>query len=154
MKGITPIISIIILLLLTVGLAATAWTYMANYLTGITAKNIEISTQKCVTGRGTNAGEDAMAVIHNMGTATINVTNDITIWDKNGFAVPDVGINWTTIEGGVISDISPGRYGKVNIDCCGGTGAQELTGQGDCPKTCTYDILVGGRVNTVTVYCP
>ena len=35
-KGITPIIAIIILLMITIGLAALAWTYLSGFLTGYT----------------------------------------------------------------------------------------------------------------------
>lgn len=140
MKGITTIISIIILLLLTVGLAATAWTYMSNYLTGIIAKNIEISTQKCVSGA---AGKDAMAIAHNMGTSNITIANDVTILNEQGNVVS--GASWTTIQGGSINVIEPGRYGKVNIPCCSGA---------TCPKTCTFDMVIGGRTQTITIYCP
>ncbi|UCC92087.1 MAG: hypothetical protein JSV39_02405 [Candidatus Aenigmatarchaeota archaeon] len=137
MKGITPIISIIILLLITVGLAAAAWTYMGNYLTTLTAKSIEIPTQKCI-------GGDAMAVIHNMGTATITLANDVTVWNDQGNVVPDASISWEDLSGAVITQIEAGKYGKVEITCCAA----------DCPKTCSFDLIIAGRTNTITTYCP
>ncbi len=138
MKGITPIISIIILLLVTVGLAAAAWTYMSNYLTTLTAKTVEIPTQKCVNG------EDVMAIVHNMGTSKITMANDVTILDDTGGSVTGT---WTEVGSPtIIADIDPGGYGKVTIvGCCVGAA---------CPKTCTYSFVVAGRSQTVTVYCP
>lgn len=135
MKGITPIISIIILLLITVGLAATAWTYMGNYLTTLTAKSIEIPTQKCIDG-------DAMAVIHNMGTAKITFANDVTIWNELGNVI--TGETWTDLDNTAITELGPGKYGKVMISCC----------VADCPKTCSFDLIVAGRANAITIYCP
>lgn len=146
MKGITPIISIIILLLLTVGMAAAAWSYMTTYFSSITAKTIEISMQKCVSGAG---GQDVLAVIRNMGTATIDIGDDIVIWDRGGNVVDPANIAWADIYGNPLTPpndkIEPGRDAKVNIYCCVGSG---------CPRTCTYDIIIGGRSQTATAYCP
>jgi flagellin-like protein len=104
MKAITPIISIIILLLITVGLAAAAWTYMDNYLRTLTAKNIEVSTQKCITGAG---GKEVMAIVHNMGTATITMANDVVILDETGGVVSG---SWTNLDPGTsITEIEAGK---------------------------------------------
>jgi len=137
MKGITPIISIIILLMITVGLAAAAWSYMLTYMESLTAKSIEISMQKCADG-------DALAVVHNMGTAKITIASDVVIWDKDGDLVSG-GIDWEDLQGTDITEIDAGKYGKVTIACC--TGAA-------CPKTCTFDIVVAGRSRPITVFCP
>ena len=140
MKGITPIISIIILLLVTVGLAAAAWTYMNNYLLTLTSKTIEIPHQTCVNG------EDVLAVVHNMGTTNININNDVRIWDNAGN--PVLGATWEDLDGGVITDIPAGDYARATVNCCtSGAG-------GDCPKTCAFQFVVAGRAQPVTVYCP
>ena len=137
-KGITPIISIIILLLITVGMAATAWTYMSNYMTTLTAKVLEVPTQKCI------GGENAMAIVHNIGTAKISIANDVLLMDSDGDAA--VGI-WENLDGTVITEIDSGGYGKLTIAGCCTSGV-------DCPKTCKYDIIVGGRSNEISSYCP
>ncbi|MEE9322926.1 MAG: archaellin/type IV pilin N-terminal domain-containing protein [Candidatus Aenigmarchaeota archaeon] len=137
MKGITPIISIIILLLITVGLAASAWTYMGNYLTTLTAKSIEISTQKCL-------NDDAFVIIHNMGTARI-AEGEITIWDDTAASVT---VDLEDLSGTDITEIVAGKYGRIHMDCCGG--ATEPA----CPSTCSFEVVVAGRANPVTVYCP
>ena len=41
-KGITPVISIIILLLITISLAGAGWTYMSGYYEAMTAKSFSI----------------------------------------------------------------------------------------------------------------
>jgi flagellin-like protein len=141
MKGITPIISIIILLLITVGLAAAAWTYMGNYLTTLTAKNIEIPTQKCVNGR------DVMVIAHNMGTEVINVDNDILVMNGS-IALGDADITWCNLNqdcsSETLTSLDSGGYGKAVISGCTTTS----------PRTCTYEFVVAGRSQTVTVYCP
>ena len=138
--------TIIILLLLTVAMAAAAWSYMTVYFSGITAKTIEISMQKCVSSAG---DQDVLAVVRNMGTATIDIGNDIVIWDKEANVVDPTNIAWADIYGTSLTPpndkIEPGRDVKVNIFCCSGSG---------CPKTCTYDIIIGGRSQTATAYCP
>lgn len=141
MKGITPIISIIILLLITVGLAAAAWTYMGNYLTTLTAKNIEIPTQKCVNG------QDVMVIVHNMGTEAINADNDILVMNGS-IALADADITWCNLNedcsSETLTSIDSGGYGKAIIAGCTTTS----------PRTCTYEFVVAGRSQTVTVYCP
>lgn len=61
-KGITPIIAIIVLLLITVALAGGAWTFMQGYWEAMTGKTI-----KMVFGSGINN----RVMISNMGTKTI-----------------------------------------------------------------------------------
>jgi len=138
MKGITPIISIIILLLITVGLAAAAWSYMGNYMTTLTAKVIEIPTQICVNGT------DAMALIHNMGTASINVgaNSDITVLKSDGSAVTPT---WTEVGSyTTVTRIEAGGYARATIANCAGS----------TPKRCSYDFIIAGRSQKVTVDCP
>lgn len=134
MKGITPIVSIIILLLLTIGLAAAAWTYMSNIFTGITAKAIEISSQFCV--QGTNA----VIIVRNIGTDNIN-TNEITTLDaETGNSVTGT---WNTVDGNPLTTITPGGQAKLTISC---------TSSGT-PKTCSYNLILGGRTQKAIVYC-
>ncbi|MEM5812607.1 MAG: archaellin/type IV pilin N-terminal domain-containing protein [Candidatus Aenigmatarchaeota archaeon] len=67
-KGITPIIAVIILLLITVALAGMAWVFMSGYFTGMTAKNIQLIDYSC-------AGGTARVVFRNAGTSTITLVN-------------------------------------------------------------------------------
>ena len=144
MKGITPIISIIILLLITVGLAAAAWTYMGNYFSSITAKTIEIPTQKCINGK------DVMVVVHNMGTQNVStVTTDIVILNGS-VSLSTTEIAWCKLDDpctkgtNTKNSIEPGGFAKAVIYDCA---------VGGFTKTCTYDFVVAGRTQSATVYC-
>jgi flagellin-like protein len=141
MKGITPIISVIILLLITVGLAAAAWTYMGNFFSSITAKTIEIPTQKCI--NGTNV----MTIIHNMGTESISLTNDVVVL-SNG--MPVIPVWWCSVSGMCdgndnITSVQAGGFAKAIIKNCVTTPGQA--------KTCNYDFVVASRTQSVNVYC-
>ena len=144
MKGITPIISIIILLLITIGLAYAAWTYMATIMSSLTDKNIELPTQKCVNG------EDVLAIVHSIGTKKITILNDIIIMNGS-LVVSDPNAVWCAVDGTCteateLLDMEPGSYAKVTIPCC-------TTGV-DCPRTCSYELIISGRAQSVNVYCP
>jgi flagellin-like protein len=72
MKGITPIISIIILLLITIGLASAAWTYMSGYMNNLISRTLDVTPASCIGGTQVtflvrNAGTN------NVGTTSINV---------------------------------------------------------------------------------
>ena len=62
-KAITPVISIIILLLITISLAGTGWTYMSGYYEAMTAKTIKLV-------EGSARGNEIM--ILNIGTSEID----------------------------------------------------------------------------------
>ncbi|MCX6814236.1 MAG: hypothetical protein NTY20_01085 [Candidatus Aenigmarchaeota archaeon] len=67
-KGITPIIAVIILLLITVALAGMAWTFLSGYFTGMTAQNIQLVDYSC-------SGGTARVIIRNAGTQTITMAS-------------------------------------------------------------------------------
>ena len=46
-KGITPVIAIIVLLLITVALSGMAWAYFMQYYSGLTNNQIEIADAYC-----------------------------------------------------------------------------------------------------------
>jgi len=75
MKAITPVIATIVLLLITVAIAGSAWTYISGYWTGTTGKQIEVVDAFCV---GT---DQAKVLLKNIGTDALN-TGEITIMDK------------------------------------------------------------------------
>ena len=68
-KGITPIISIIVLLLITISLAGAAYFFMTNYVNTLTGQAITLSGV-C------QAGHVARISVANMGSATISLDND------------------------------------------------------------------------------
>lgn len=63
-KGITPIIAIIILLLIVVAIAGSAYTYIMGYYSGLTAKTVELTSVTCTAGTVT-------MIVHNIGTDVI-----------------------------------------------------------------------------------
>lgn len=71
-KGITPIISIIILLLITIALAGAAYTYLSTYFTGTTAKAIQIADSFC-------SGTTATIRLQNVGTQPITIAATCTV---------------------------------------------------------------------------
>jgi flagellin-like protein len=66
MKGITPIISIIILLLITIGLASAAWTYMSGYMTGLLSRALDVSSSPSCIG-----GITVSFIVKNIGTNNV-----------------------------------------------------------------------------------
>lgn len=65
-KGITPIIAVIILLLITVALAGMAWTFLSGYFSGMTAQNIQLIDYSCSAGT-------SRTIIRNSGTQAISM---------------------------------------------------------------------------------
>ena len=66
MKGITPIISIIVLLLITVSLAGAAYMFLGGYMTAYTGRAIQTSGI-CL------GGTEAFITVTNMGTLPIDL---------------------------------------------------------------------------------
>ncbi len=74
-KAITPVISIIVLLLITVALAGASWSYISGYWEGMTSKQLEVSDSFCLaTGEG-------KILIKNMGSSAI-ISDEIIVVDK------------------------------------------------------------------------
>ena len=96
MKGITPIIATIILLLITIGLASAAYTYIAGYWSGAASSVLELVDQYC------NGSKDVGIALRNVGTSTIYVY-DITVISVDGHKIThswanNAGPGATTIE--------------------------------------------------------
>ena len=67
-KGITPVIAIIVLLLITVALAGATWTYLSAYWQGIVGKNVQVMDSYCV------AGTNGVILVRNTGTLSLSGT--------------------------------------------------------------------------------
>ncbi len=134
MKGITPIIAIIVLLLITVALAGVAYSYLNSYMTGLTSKSIEVRDAFCV-GSGT-----ATVIIANVGTTAI-ATSEITILDSATGNALTTGTTWTDAAGAALtgSMIPESGLAKFTRPCSG---------------TCSYRIVSGdGRTHSAKVTC-
>jgi len=72
MKGVSDIIATILMLIITIGLAGTAYVYISGVMTGRTAKTISLLDASC-------SGGDITVVLSNDGTTDITTT-DLHIW--------------------------------------------------------------------------
>ena len=133
-KGITPIIAIIILLLITIALAGAAYSYISTYWESVTGKNIQITSNFCT------GGNTANVIIKNMGTSQVTL-NDIAV--INTITGTPVSGEWYSIDGTQpISILDPSKTGKFNVTC---------------PGYCTYRFIYGGAIGvgaqTTSVAC-
>jgi len=132
-KGISPIISVIILLLIVVAIAGSAYTYIVGYYAGLTAKVIELTSSTCSAG-------DIRLIVHNMGTDKI--TASPADWTTSGEviqgsplgAIADANITKPT------SDIDIDGTGTFTFVC--GTG-----------NVCRTRIIVSRSVVEAQVNC-
>ena len=135
MKGITPIISIIILLLITVSIAAAAWTYISGYWSSLVSSGVEITSTVCT------GGTAAVIYIHNIGTERLNITHG-------------AGLDIDRTDGGVAfyeydpldGIVEPGDTGKVKDTSCTTIGVK---------NRCAYNVLhlPSGRLHQTYVTC-
>lgn len=137
-KAITPIISTILLLLITIALVSLAASYLFGYWESRISKMIDITGEPdCIDG-------ETAIIIQNIGTSWLN-KSDITIMNKQDGRLVD---SWSlkSLNGSYMDIIQPrSEYAKIEATCC--------TVGGDCPKTCSYNILVGGSTQNAIVYC-
>ena len=140
MKGITPIIAIIVLLLITVALAGVAYSYLNSYMTGLTSKSIEVRDSFCV------SGDTAIIIVANVGTTPIDVDEtegDILILNSaDGSTVPTANYAWYQTDGTTTlnnDEIPEGGLARLEIDCT---------------TTCSYRLVSGdGRSHSAKVTC-
>jgi flagellin-like protein len=133
-KGITPIIAIIVLLLITVALAGTAWTYLSSYMTGLTGNSYDIRDSFCV------GGDTGVIMLANTGTRDLPVTEISIIDQSTGSAV--AGGSWSYPNGtGSITMIPVGDLGRWDDG-------------GACGSSCSYRVVGGtGRAITANIFC-
>ena len=141
MKGITPIISIIILLLITIGLASAAWTYMSGYFQGLTSKVLEMSSASCI------GGTQVSFLAGNIGTSNIS-TASIQILDLDTGS--NVVTTWKDLSNAVISSIAPGQSARAFLG-----GAANCTTAG-VSKSCRYEMTITSTTfkQIIPVTCP
>jgi flagellin-like protein len=135
-KGITPIISIIVVLLIAVSLSAAAWTYISGYWGGLVGSATELTSTIC---RG---GTTAVVYVHNIGTSRLNMTDgtglEITRTDTGGTAT----FSYDPTDG----MLQPGGTGQILDTTCASAGT---------PTRCSYDIVEtgSGRLHQTYVTC-
>jgi flagellin-like protein len=131
-KGITPIIAIIILLLITIGLAATAWTYLSGFLVTYT-KSLTLVDSYCA------GGVNATVIMRNSGTEAISV----------GSCTSFTGGTSQTCGALTITRTDGNPFSNAGLDKTGTLGTQQmLTFTDVCttagtPRVCTYRFSTG-----------
>ena len=150
-KGITPIIAVIILLLITVALAGFAWSFLSGYIGGLTGKNVQVADSYCA------GGTSAIMIIRNTGTESLNIGTapigcTAVLPDTNERTCGDVTI--TRTDTGGLMDSALNLAGVIPQQ-----GAFKLTDTG-CTQTgsakiCTYRIRAPGGMgpNIISVSC-
>lgn len=132
-KGITPIISIIILLLITIGLASAAWTYMSGYMNNLISRNLDVTPASCI------GGTQVTFIVRNAGTNNIG-SNSIQVMNMEG-AVPE-SLTWYYPNGSILVSsgtetvLAAGASMRAKIaNNCTSAGTQ---------KTCKYELALAG----------
>jgi flagellin-like protein len=129
MKGITPIISVIILLLITIGLASAAWTYMSGYMNSLTSRVLEISPASCI------GGTQVTFLVRNAGTNNIG-GDSIKAMNLNSGAAEALTwqyLNGTDVTSPIIESGSTIRA-KITNPCT----------TAGVAKTCEYELTLIG----------
>jgi len=145
-KGITPIIAIIILLLITIGLAATAWTYLSGFL-GTYTKSLTLVDSYCI------AGINSTVIMRNSGTEAISVG---TCGASSSFS----GNTAQTCGALTITRTDGNAFSNAYLSTTGTLGTQQMVTFTDgcttsgSPRVCTYRFSTGVTGATVvTVPC-
>ncbi|MBL7206343.1 MAG: hypothetical protein ISS36_01950 [Candidatus Aenigmarchaeota archaeon] len=114
-KGITPVISIIILLLITVAIAGAAYTFLGGYLGAYTEKAFTIPPGGAFCYAGTD-GNTVVATVQNMGTTTIKA-EDWSVAQIDEYDLLTAGTGDTSL----ITEDLPTQSSKELIDTMKGT---------------------------------
>jgi flagellin-like protein len=157
MKGITPIISIIVLLLITVSLAGAAYVFLGGYMTAYTGRAVQVSGI-CV------AGTKAHITVTNMGSLPIDLgtcattgidgeegdCGDLTIvrTDGGSMGTTGAGAENATFDASTIAAAEPSELHKAVFRDPGCT-------VGGTPRVCTYAFTRAGDLQptVATVSC-
>lgn len=129
-KGITPIIAIIVLLLITIALAGATWTYLSAYWFGMIGKNVQVMESYCT------KGDTGIILLRNTGTSEIHVSS-ITVLNTTNDMAPKDG-QFKTLGGAPASLVAPNKVVKYEMTCKG---------------MCTVRIMLGGRSLVAAVLC-
>lgn len=138
-KGITPIIAILVILLITIAITGSAWIYISTYYSGMTREAIEITSVDC-TSNG------AMIYLHNIGTDFIS-SNNIAITRE---VVAGACVNST----GEVTAAMQASWSATQVD----PGEILIFTDTNCVRsvntsTARYTVISGGRVNKVQLRC-
>jgi len=128
-KGITPIIAVIILLLITMALAAAAWAFLSGYMGTLVGKSFIIPGQAA----GCTSGGVLSVYITNTGNTNI-VREDIDMCMLDGADCSTDLVSGVTVE--------PQHMEKVLENTTATTGSH------------TVQLGIGASTGQIEVYCP
>ncbi len=136
-KGITPVVSIVMLLIIAVAVVGLAYGFISGFFSTVTGKAAIVS------GAGSCSTDGHVTItISNVGSDSLETT-DMTVVAKSGSNAVWPG-DWdiTDFDGG----LAPGSAGQL-------TENSETTNQYCEDGICTYDVVVGGTVHPVRADC-
>ena len=141
MKGITPIISIIILLLITIGLASAAWTYMSGYMTGLLSRALDVSSSPNCIG-----GTIVSFIVKSIGTNNVG-TQSINCLNLDSGATEVLTWQWLNGTNAGTPTLAAGMSIRATI-----TNPCTTTGNA---KTCKYELTLVGTTwkQDLPIYC-
>jgi len=143
MKGITPVIAIIILLLITVALSGATWNYLMMYWEGVVGKQVELTDTFCI------QGSQAVVLIRNTGTKEFSPAAEITVINAtsgqrfNVWSYVTPNLSWSSADGANLTGtLAPNKIARFNTYCPAGT-------------YCSFRIIAGsaGRTIRASVQC-
>lgn len=168
MKGVSTVIATILMLMITIALAGTAYLYISGTFATQT-QGLELVDSFC------SAGTTAVITLRNAGTNNIGFSDTFCNPDGgDGGDEPDPVANGNAIKCGAVTivrtsgntgntmmlqgntlTIAPGTTGELkDTDHTGVSGREGCTVSGE-PRTCVYRITPpGGRSVVATVSCP
>jgi flagellin-like protein len=121
-KGITPIIAIIVLLLITIALAGAAWTYLQGFLFSQITKTFNVPPNSIYCS-GTGASRSIKVYVQNTGYQSVL---DSVATTGGDFIIAEV--DGTDRKADLVTvSVEPGKSAKVLDSTCGGSGCS--TGQ-------------------------
>ena len=124
MKGVSEIIGTILMLIITIGLAGTAYVYISGLLTGKTEKTISLLDASC-------NKTHILLVLANGGTATI-APNEVTVYinnqinsatlsgplnPRNTTVLPDLSTGLNRRESNTVLIVSPSNSIRQSVWC-------------------------------------
>ena len=145
MKGITPIISIIVLLLITVSMAGAAYVFLGGYMQGLTGQAVTLSGI-C------QSGHIARVSVANMGTNSIDLGTCTGPSDIAGDETRCGDITVVSVDGHSMD----GNWSAASIPTQTGTNPETAVFRDyACTGLCEYAFTRAGELQatTVTVRC-
>lgn len=131
-KGITPIIAIIVLLLITIALAGATWTYLSVYWQSMIGVNIQVMESYCT------GGNTGTMLLRNTGTQEF-IAESITVINSATDEEPDDGeFKSIAAEETDNFEVAPGDVFKYVFKCEG---------------MCNLRFIMGGRSQVASVLC-